>query len=45
MRANRGLWTEVSQRITELTFQNQRKLEQDHFQKVAEKKDASASGM
>ncbi len=43
MRANRGLWTEVSRRITELTIQNQCTIWQDHLQKIAEKKDASAT--
>ncbi len=43
MRTNRGLWTKVSQRITELAIQNQHKLWQDHLQRMAEKKDTSAT--
>ncbi len=43
MRANRGLWTKISRRITELTIPNQRTIWQDHRQKMAEKKDTSAT--
>ncbi len=43
MRTNRALWTDVSQRITEHTIQNQRKIWHDHMQRMTEKKYTSAT--